>query len=171
MLGRKPLQPAFPASIMHVVWLHRSGQRAFGSLQTTKLLLTPGCHPRLALAPRFTQPSTSLACDPAGATLHRTMLTIPFSYRRGDHLEYLVRQGCHGKLLFVLLSDFMLFLVVSRAHQPRDWNGSSRSSTPRPVEIIAARASILLETADTCPSHSIITRVDWQLFPILNLPP
>jgi len=39
-LGQEPLQPAFPASFMHVASLYRSGQRAFGSLQTAELLLT-----------------------------------------------------------------------------------------------------------------------------------
>lgn len=92
---------------------------------------------------------------PALATLHRTMLTIPFPYRRRNHLEHLVRQGCHGKLLFVPLSDSTLFLVVSRPRQPRDWNASSRSSTPRPVEIIAARASIPLVASGIFPSPSI----------------
>lgn len=63
---------------------------------------------------------------PAFATLLRSTLTIPFSYRRGNHLKHLLCQGCHGKLLFVPLSGSTLFLVVSRACQPRVWNAWSK---------------------------------------------
>jgi hypothetical protein len=79
---------------------------------------------RSAVTPDFAHATVAPAIDeshlrPAFATLLRTRLTTPLSCRRGNYLEYLLCQRCHGKLLPVPLSDFALFLVVSRIRQPR----------------------------------------------------
>lgn len=159
MLGRKLLQPAFSilASAMHVASLRRSGQRTLGHCRLpgcTKLLFALFRCRRPVVTPDFAHATVVPAIHesqlhPAFAPLLRIRLITPLSYFRGNHLEYLLCQGCHGKLLFVLLLNSTLFFILWRARQPRVWNARLRSSTPRPVEIIAARASITQVTFGT----------------------